>query len=209
VGTGTFLSPAAVHDNLEATLVNPFATIQMLILLWPLVLAGQTGGTKISCASESLPSEIQHRLAEDYGAWRIQKEEYLSARARGRWESERPLTCPGIAVGRFENTETRSYAVLLVHAQQTDAGYKFLVFSQKSGEAIYEPRLVDKLDDGGAANYFLHAVPISKFFDEASRKRFQAHTPDGILLIDSAESEYEVDVYFWSAGHYRHEPIDY
>jgi len=192
--------------------VNPFATIQMLILLWPLIFGGQTeqsGRTKISCAAESLPSAIQHRLQEEYGQWRIQKEENLSPRARGRWESEKPLTCPGIAVGRFENAEARSYAVLLVPAHQTDGGYRLLVFSRKSGDGGYEPKLVDKLDDRGGANYFLHAVSISKFFDEASRKRFQAHTPEGVLLIDSAENEYEVDVYFWSAGHYKHEPIDY
>lgn len=189
--------------------MNVIATAELLILLWPLILAGQSGRAKISCASESLPAEIQRRLREDYEGWRIQTQEYLSPRARGRWESEKPLTCPGIAVGRFENAETLSYAVLLVRAKQTDAGYRFLVFSQKSGDERYEPTLLDKLDDSGAANYFIHAVPMSKFFDEASRKKFQAHTRDGVLLVDSAENEYEVDVYFWSADHYRHEPIDY
>jgi len=92
---------------------------------------------------------------------------------------------------------------------RTDAGYRFLVFSQKSGDAHYEPGLVDKLDDKGAENYFLHTVAIHKFFDEASRKKFQAHMPEGVLLIDSAEKEYEANVHIWSGGRYRHEPVDY
>jgi len=29
------------------------------------------------------------------------------------------------------------------------------------------------------------------------------------LLFDSAEKEYEVDVYYWSEGRYRHDPVDY
>ena len=93
--------------------------------------------------------------------------------------------------------------------RRTDAGYRLLVFSQKSGDAHYEPGLVDKLDDKGAENYFLHTVGIHKFFDEASRKKFQAHMPEGVLLIDSAEKEYEVNVHIWSGGRYRHAPVDY
>jgi hypothetical protein len=90
-----------------------------------------------------------------------------------------------------------------------DGGYRFLVFSQKAGQPAYEAKLVDKLDQNGAANYFIYRTPISKFLDESSRKKFQSHTVDGILLVDSAENEYEVEVYFWSDGRYRHEPIDY
>jgi hypothetical protein len=29
------------------------------------------------------------------------------------------------------------------------------------------------------------------------------------LLTDSGENEYGVEVYFWSGGRYRHEPVDY
>ena len=161
------------------------------------------------CKPESLPSEIQNRLKEEYGSWKIQGPADLSQRAHERWESEKPLECPGIAVGHFESAKTPSYAVLLVPKGHADAGYRFLVFSQKAGQPTYETRLADKLDQNGASNYFIHRTPISKFFDGPSRKKFQAHTVDGILLADSAENEYGVEVYFWSGGHYRHEPIDY
>jgi hypothetical protein len=69
--------------------------------------------------------------------------------------------------------------------------------------------LIEKMDENGAANYFIHTTAIDKFFSVTSRKKFRAYTPEGVLLIDSAEKEYEVDVYFWSDGHFRHEPIDY
>jgi hypothetical protein len=158
---------------------------------------------------ESLPSDIQNRLKGEYGSWRIQEPTDLSQRAHERWESEKPLECPGIAVVHFESAKTPSYAILLVPTGHADGGYRFVVFSPKAGDADYEARVIDKLDQNGAANYFIHRAPISKFFDAPSRKRFQAHTVDGILLVDSAENEYGVEVYFWSGGRYRHEPIDY
>ena len=98
---------------------------------------------------------------------------------------------------------------MLVPTANAGAGYRFVVFSQMPGQSDYEAKLLDKLDEGGAANYFVRGTPIGKFFDQASKKRFNAHTSDVILLFDSAEKEYEVDVYYWSEGHYRHDPVDY
>jgi len=192
--------------------MNPLAMIPSLIFFLSAVLpfGQQTVGRRPSlCQPDSLPSAIQHRLREEYGSWRVQDVANLSQRAHERWESEKPLQCPGIAVGRFESDQTPSYALLLVPVGNADAGYRFLVFSQKTGESDYEARILDKLDENGAANYFLRKAPISKFFSEESKKRFRAHTVDIILLFDSAEKEYEVDVYYWSEGRYRHDPVDY
>jgi hypothetical protein len=160
------------------------------------------------CKPESLPPDIQSRLKEEYGSWKIQEPTDLSPRAHERWESEKPLACPGIAVGQFENAKTSSYAVLLVPQGHTDAGYKFLVFSPKTGQPSYEMRAADS-GDSGAANFFIHKVRISKFFDEPSRRKFQVQMSEGILLADAAEKEYETDVYFWSNGSYQHQPVDY
>jgi len=174
-------------------------------------LGQQTTGkqTPVLCRLDSLPSVIQRHLREEYGSWRIQEAANLSPRARGRWESEKPLECPGIAVGHLESAQTLSYALLLVPLGHADAGYRFVVFSQKPGQSDYAARILDKLDEGGATNYFLRGMPIGKFFDEPSKKKFHAHTAGVILLFDSAENEYEVDVYYWSENRYRHDPIDY
>src|SRR5690242_2213943 len=58
------------------------------------------------------------------------------------------------------------------------------------------------------ANYFLRGMPIGKFFDEASKKRFHAHAPNVISLFDSTEKEYQVDVYYRSESRYRHAARD-
>jgi hypothetical protein len=158
---------------------------------------------------DSLPPVIQRHLREEYGSWTVQEVANLSPRARERWNSEKPLECPGIAVGHFESAQTLSYALLLVPLSHADAGYRFVVFSQRPGQSDYEARILDKLDESGAANYFLRGVPIGKFFDEASKKRFHAHSADVILLFDSAEKEYGVVVYYWSENHYRNDPVDY
>ena len=161
------------------------------------------------CSVGSLPADVLNRLKQDYGSWKIQEPADLSRRAHERWENEKPLNCPGIAVGNFESSKALSYGILLVPTGHANVGYRFVVFSEKKGQPAYEAKLVDKFDQAGAANYFIRKTPISKFFDEPSRKKFQAHAIDGILFVDSAENEYGVEVYFWSGGRYRNEPIDY
>src|SRR5712664_69126 len=159
----------------------------MFLLLSALLLAqgaARPSQSPTLCNVESLSSDIQNRLKEEYSSWKIQEPAGLSQRAREAWEPEKPLACPGIAVGHFESAKSLSYAVLLVPTGHPDEGYRFLAFSQK----------LDKLDEKGAANYYIQSTPISKFFDEASRKKFQAHTKDGILLTDSGENEYGVEV---------------
>ena len=160
------------------------------------------------CKVGSLPPDIQGRLKGEFGSWKVQEPGNLSPRAHERWESEKPLQCPGIAVGQFENAKTPSYAVLLVRQGHANAGYKFIVFSPKAGQPSYEMRAVDS-GDSGAGSFFIHRVRISKFFDKQSRKKFQARTSEGILLVDSAEKEYGAEVYFWSGGSYHHQPVDH
>jgi hypothetical protein len=161
------------------------------------------------CKMGTLPPDVQSRIKGEFGSWKVQEPTDLSTRARERWKSEKPLECPGIAVGRFENDKTPSYAVLLVPQSHSDAGYKLLVFTPQTGQPSYEMRVVEQSSDSGAANFFIHRVPISKFLDEQSRKKFQARTSDGILFADAAEKEYETDIYFWANGSYQHQPVDY
>jgi hypothetical protein len=183
-----------------------FFVLSMLFFPVGMIRANQISDL---CRLKSLPADIQNQLKDNYRTWKIQGPSDLSLRARERWESEKPLACPGIAFGYFESAKSLSYAILLVPTGRPDGGYKLLIFGQKPNEAVYEVREVGSLDQNGASNYFIHRAPIGKFFDEASRKKFQAHTMDGILLVDSAENEYGVEVYFWSGGRYRYAPIDY
>jgi len=161
-----------------------------------------------TCSLAFLPSDIVNRLKSDFGSWKIQEPESLSEHARKTWEGKEPLACPGIAVGLFQNSSTPSYAFLLVPIDHPDAGYRFLVFSRKTGQTSYEPLVVEKFDDHGASNFFIRNAPVTRFFDEESKKKFQVQATDTILMVDSAEREYEADIYFWSNGRYRQEPVD-
>jgi len=175
--------------------------------------AGSHGLTKAaeepaSCNLASLPSDIQSRLKKDFGSWKIQESENLSGNARETWVGRKPLVCPGIAVGLFQDAKSSSYALLLVPVSQPNAGYRFLVFSRKAGEPSYEPTVIEQYDDHGSSNYFIRRVPISEFFGAESTRKFQVQATEGIEMIDSAEQEYGAEIYFWSNGRFRREPVD-
>jgi hypothetical protein len=197
----------------ESQQENRVTRLSIFPLLFGLLglAVGQQPATKQDsslCRVDSLPVSVQHGLRQDYASWKVQDVSGLSLRAHGRWESEKPLSCPGIAVGHFETGQT-SYALLLVPVAKADAGYRFVAFSASPGQSDYEPTVLEKMDQAGAANYFIRATPIGKFFDQASKNRFNAHASDVILLFDSAEKEYGVDAYYWSQSRYRHDPVDY
>jgi hypothetical protein len=187
----------------------------MFLVTAPLVF-GQTGSPGLAKAAEepaacnlsSLPSDIQSHLKKDFGSWKIQEPNNLSENARKTWAGRKPPACPGIAVGLFQDAKTASYAVLLVPVDHPDAAYRFLVFSRKGGEPSYEPTAVEQSDDHGASNYFIRRVPINNFFGAESKKKFQVEATEAIEMIDSAEQEYGADIYFWSNGHFRQEPVD-
>ena len=111
-------------------------------------------------------------------------------------------------MGLFQSAKTPCYVLLLVPIDHPDAGYRFLVFSRKTGQPSYETTVVEKSDDHGASNYFIRKAPISRFFNEESRIKFQVQGRDCVEMVDSAEQEYEADIYFWSNGRFRREPVD-
>lgn len=159
------------------------------------------------CQSDSLPEDIRNRLKSDFPAWKIQDTNGLAALTRERWESEKPLQCPGVAIGKFESKESLSFAVLLAPRTNTVAGYRLVVFDLKSANWAY--RIVDQSEEGQAGTVFIRAAAISKFFDEASKRKFHAEMPECILMVDAAENEYEADIIFLAGADYRKEPVDY
>jgi len=155
----------------------------------------------------ALPLQLQNRLKREFTTWEIQEVANLHPRAKGRWGDQKPLECPGIAVGRFEGVDN-TYAVLLVPANKPDAAYKLLVFNPGAGKPADTLRIVEQWDKGSAGNYFIHRIKIKDFFSPEWVRKLHANARDGILFVDAGEKEYEADIYFWADGHYRHEPID-
>ena len=161
------------------------------------------------CDLASLPSDIQTPIKRDFASWRVQEAQLLGDRARKTLESKKPQSCPGIAIGLFQNSATPSFAVLLVSADHPDAGYKFIVFNRPEGKPLYEAVEIEHSDVPGASNYFVRKVVLTDFLTEEAKKKFNSQAPEGILLVNSAEQKHEAAVYFFSNGSYRHEPADY
>jgi len=159
------------------------------------------------CTLESLPSELQARLKTDYSSWRIQELPNLSVKAKARWQSERALECPGVAVGEFKTSQV-SYAVLLVPIEKPDAAYRLVIFTLSGGAAPGSLEIADQWDNGGAANYFIRPVRIAKAFGGEWVRKLKIGARDGVMSVEAAENEYGVDVYYWANGQFRHEPID-
>jgi hypothetical protein len=161
------------------------------------------------CDANQLPAYIQNRLKTDFGSWKVQTSEYLSPHAWSSWEAKKGTGCPGISAGFLKSAQQVSYAVLLVPCSQPDAGYRFVVFNPQPENSVYEELIVEKSDIHGASNFFIQKVSASKFFDVASKEKFQVQATEAILMVDSAENEYEADIFFWSRDRYRQEPVDY
>src|ERR1700730_2817547 len=72
------------------------------------------------CSLDTLPAEFQVHLKTDFASWKIQHSSSLSSQAKARWQGEKPLACPGVAVGEFKSNQI-SYAVLLVPVGSPDS----------------------------------------------------------------------------------------
>lgn len=157
------------------------------------------------CTVGMLPPEIRNRLRNEFKSWNIQGPSNLSANARKTWESTKPVSCPGLAIGHFVGSGAPTYAVLLVSANSPSRDYKLLVFTPPR----YDAELLEESKDSRVDNYFLRTVSINTFFDLRSQKKFHVAAKKAFLIVDSGEEEYGAEIYFWGGDRFRHEPVDY
>jgi hypothetical protein len=161
------------------------------------------------CSTKDFPVQLQNQLKDKFGSWKIQDESSLALFTKQRWQSEKPLECPGIAMGSFESADHVSFALLLVPKNNADAAYKLVLFTRGTNESSNAIKVVEEWDKGGASHYFVHKTEISKFLSRDWVTKLHVKTNDGILIFDAAESEYGTDIYFWADGQYRHQWVDY
>ena len=171
------------------------------------VLSMSAARATIVCDLAAFPLELQQRVKTEFPSWKIQDSRNLTENAKARWQAEKPLACPGIAAGHFESLTRLSYAVLLVPLTNPNSAYRLLVFTT-TNEEQGALTVVERSDLPGAANGFVRTVPITKVFNADWRRKLNVGGPEGILFVDAGLDEYETDVYFWSEGKYRHEPIE-
>jgi hypothetical protein len=158
------------------------------------------------CKSDSLPQDIRGSLSRNFSAWKILEPADLTARARTRWGSERPLTCPGIAGGHFQDAKNASYALLLIPADHSTTAYKLLVYTQQSGHEFYGFKALGQVDSG-ASDVFVKAVPTVRFFEATSKWVAHSHVSEAVMLVDSAATQ--AALYIYSEMSYEREPVAY
>jgi hypothetical protein len=157
------------------------------------------------CRVESLPEDIRGSLSRNFSAWRIQEATDLSARARTRWEAERPLTCPGIAAAHFQNAKNSSYALLLIPANHSSAAFRLLVFTQQAGQPFYGFKAVAQGD--GAGDTFVHTVPTVRFFERTSKWVSHSRVSEAVMFVDSAAQQ--ANLYIWADDSYQQQQVNY
>ncbi len=158
------------------------------------------------CRPDSLPQDIRSSLARNFNGWKIQEPADLSTRARTRWGAERPLNCPGIAVGHFQDAKNASYALLLIPANRSSSAYRLLIFTQQSGQQYYGFKAVGQTDSG-AGDVFVETVPTVRYFEATAKPVARSHVSEAVMLVDSAASQAYLYVYADLA--YEREQIDY
>jgi hypothetical protein len=158
------------------------------------------------CRADTLPQDIRNSLSRNFGAWKIQEPEDLSARARTRWSEERPLTCPGIAAGHFQDQKSASYALLLVPTNRVSNAFKLLIYTQQSGQQYYGFKAIGQAEAGGN-DVFVAAVPTVRFFEATSKWVAHSRVSEAVMLVDSASTQSYL--YVWSDLAYEREQVNY
>ena len=158
------------------------------------------------CKVESLPPDIRGSLSRNFSSWKIQEPADLSPRARTRWGEARPLTCPGIATGHFQDPKSASYALLLIPASHANSAYKVLIYTQQSGQQYYGFKAVAQLDSG-ASDVFIQTVSTGSFPEATARWVAHSKINEALMLVDSGSSASYLSV--WSGVSYEREQVTY
>jgi hypothetical protein len=158
------------------------------------------------CKVESLPPDIRGSLTRNFSSWKIQEPADLSPRARTRWGEARPLTCPGIAAGHFQDPKNASYAVLLIPANHANSSYKILIYTQQSGQQYYGFKAVAQMDSG-AGDVFVQAVSTGSFPEATARWVAHSKVNEAVMLVDSGSTASYLFV--WADVNYEREQVNY
>jgi hypothetical protein len=158
------------------------------------------------CRPDALPQDIRSSLSRNFSGWKIQEPIDLGARARTRWGAERPLNCPGIAAGHFQDAKSASYALLLIPANHSSSAYRLLIFTQQAGQQYYGFKAVAQTDSG-ASDVYVETVPTGRFSEVTAKAVARSHASEAVMLVDSAATQAYLYVYANLA--YEREPVAY
>ena len=95
------------------------------------------------CAGTKLPAGVEQLLKQKYPDWRPKTVSDLEAYDHELWLSTNPHSCPGLAIGHFEQPNQLAYAILLVPNSGPSGGYKIIIAVNSEDPNNYVVRLLD------------------------------------------------------------------
>ena len=174
---------------------------------WLAAAPGDADDVQGLCRLESLPEDIRGSLTRRFSDWKIQDPTSLSPSARESWAAQKPLTCPGIAAGHFQNAKDPAYALLLIPTDPSDPEFALIVFTQISDRGLYAYKLVERLEKGGSDSFMLSA-PISRYVQDESILKSRSRPGDGVLVV-TAGAKTQAYVYYWASDGYQRQQANY
>jgi len=157
----------------------------------------------------SRPAVTQNRPRRECGSWKAPEPAGLGPTAHAGWEAERPLRRPGMAADKSRRPQRRPVPSGLSPGEHAGAGYGFLIFSRRDGRLSCEPKAGAQSGDRQAASLFILRIRIGRFFDVRLGRKLKVRASEGARFVDAEDTEGEVDIYHWTNGSYRWNPIDY
>ncbi len=152
------------------------------------------------CSVAVLPESVRVALASQYPDWRVETVGDLEGDYQKAWIAKRPSDCPGFASGHFESNADLSYALLLIPRDKGKVGYRFLVFSSKSGKETYSSSLLEQSDKDAIGSSAIFRVDPGLHFNEQKFAAFKLKS-EGIYLEFFETSGF---IYYWKHGRYEH-----
>lgn len=169
----------------------------LLCLCWTVPLLAQKKSDP--CAMEKLPIGVQQMLNSRYPDLRPKTVSDLEGYDRKLWLSSHPHSCPGIALGSFEQPHQRAYAVLLVPKSATQEQYKVVVIAEPQSSSEYQVKLLEQGTSTANSGLVISRVPPGEQtgFDESESVNLKL---DGINVewLEKASV-----LYYYSNGSYR------
>ena len=150
------------------------------------------------CATTTLPTEVQQLLASKYSDWRPKAINDLEEGDRRLWLAGNSNSCPGIAVGHFEQASQLAYAILLV-PKSGESAYKVVVAAHAKNSGAYYLAVLDQGSATPNSGLVISRMPPGKQsgFDESKSVRLKL---DGLNVEWIEKSSV---LYYYSNGKYH------
>ena len=174
--------------------------------IWYVLLVTTSNAQEVSrdfCDKTTLPLPVQSVLQKKYSDWRILNLNDLKEYQDEKEKQVQRKTCPGIAVGHFQNKLTLSYGLILISQRPNISSYQFIVIGPNS-KGLYQDHLLEKIDYPPNPQ-IIYTVPPHTFYN--FQKETSVTSP--FECLQSEEFKHGEAIFCWIAGKFHMEFLEY